>query len=101
MTDRRTVLKTVGVGALLVAAGMGARAASAAPASRATSIAIAAANARLRPVIITPQLACVGPVGNVVPMGIGVTFSAGLPRWPQDKRTVEYVRGRGSVADAR
>jgi len=41
MTDRRTVLKTVGVGAPLVAAGMGARAASAAPASRATSIAIA------------------------------------------------------------
>ncbi|HVV27792.1 MAG TPA: hypothetical protein VHC40_07475 [Rhizomicrobium sp.] len=38
--DRRDVLKTVGIGAPLVAAGMGARAASAAPGSRATSIGI-------------------------------------------------------------
>jgi len=39
--DRRKLLKTVGIGAPLVAAGMGARAASAAPGSRATSIDIA------------------------------------------------------------
>ncbi|HEX4273363.1 MAG TPA: hypothetical protein VHZ32_18365 [Rhizomicrobium sp.] len=38
--DRRSVLKTMGIGAPLVAAGMGARVASAAPGTRATSIAI-------------------------------------------------------------
>jgi hypothetical protein len=38
---------------------------------------------------LNPQLACVGPVGNVVPVGIGRIFVSGRRYYPQHKRTVE------------